>query len=907
MTGHFDIKRFGFKILQAAMIAAALVMVDSSAVWAGKKEDIAASYQGLEKIEVSQRTKDILNRLKEQGVKGAERLETRIGKVSDGTVDYFRYSQRAFTRQSIGLEKDILDTLDKLYKQGKITKEEHEYIAAEVNNMRVTGAERAAGTAKDMGKDLKAHRIELRNEKMSEVYEERTFQCKTSQQVRAEETAGCWSCLVFEKITSAFLYAAKAGIKVSQRAGVTLLILGTAIWLVLWALKNVSSFTEIQLGNILNELFKFLFKVGVAYWFISYGPSAISQYLIRPILSVGALVGQQFWDEDIKAYTEDWDYTSEADQKRLDEAVEKAIEDSKTTPVPKPSTTDDGLTEEERKQDEEAIKKNNEVFGESEIPNFLIPGVMEAGTVGSSYGCRKQPKQGASTTHKGIDVSVKDASKRCVAIVAAGPGTITYKYDSNDKTAKTGYGYYAMITYTAKDGNVWTTVYGHMEAGSGTKSSGSRVEQGEKIGCMGNTGVSTGYHLHFEVRVKGKINGQNFNGTVDPLSLPAGQLCSTNNMQCDGTGYKNCDSSILKKGQGFKAGGYPAAGKGIMKLLSTENSNTSSQYGTGGSTYTGYGTGGSTPILEDDDITYTGPADIIPGSIMNSMLGATRAITNTTAESKVVGRLIMCYSSLDNGGAIKLRFAGIKVATIPNAFMWIEGAIIWCFGFLLTMAIVYYLVDISFKIGFAVLAIPVVMGLWPFGISKDKLGVAISIIAKSAALFAFLAITTGFGMVLISNAGGFDAQFYADIDSFATLLPSDKGDDSLRETLNDKLYLFSPTFVLLLFTFLYVFKMVQKTSSDITNKFFPDKVFGNSSPMHSAATMMTSWAKKVGMNVTGINLVRDIAAHQTGRLARGTVKKVAGAVFHPAQTVRNIGQSAKNLGQKAKSAFTKKK
>lgn len=810
MTGQFNIKKFGFKLLQAAMLAAALVMVDSSSAWAQENAP--------------------------EGGWNAGSFES--------------------------------------------------YVNENKSNIPT----------------------EPRKEQIAPTKENKTLGCKTSAQVRAEVTAGCWSCLVLEKVSSAFLYAAKAGLGVSQKAGVALLILGSAIWLAMWALKNVSSFTEIQLGNILNELFKFLFKVALAYWFISFGPGAISNYFIRPILSVGALIGQQFWDEDIKAYTEDWDYTTEEDQKRLDGEVEKAIEDSQTTPVPQqPTPKDDGLTEEEKKQDEEANKKNNEIFGETEIPNFLIPGVLEAGRISSSYGCRPRPKKGASITHKGIDVTVPNANSRdCVPIVAAGPGTILCKYDSNDKTGKTGYGYYAMITYRAKDGNVWTTVYGHMKAESCEKKSG-QVNQGEAIGCMGNTGASTGTHLHFEVRLKGKIDGKSFNGTLDPLSLPAGQLCSTSNMNCDGTGYQNCDSSILKKGNSFKAGGYPAAGKGVMRLNSAENFNTSSRYsslGTGGSNYTGYGTGGSTALLSDD-ITYTGPADIIPKSVMNSMLGATRAITNTTAESMIVGRMIMCYSKVKNGGALTVKLFPGDGISIPNFFMWFEGALIWCFGFLLTMAIAYYLMDISFKIGFAVLAMPIMAGLWPFGITQDKLAVAISIIAKSAALFAFLAITTGFGMVLISNAGNFDSDFYTGLDYFAA--NSDVKNDTLRQTLNDKLYLFSPTFILLLFTFLYVFKMVQKTSSDITNKFFPDKGFGNSSPMHSAATMMTSWAKKVGMSVTGLNYAKDFVAYQGGRLMHGAAKKTVGAVFHPVRTAKNIGSGAKRFGQKVKNAVSKKK
>lgn len=241
---------------------------------------------------------------------------------------------------------------------------------------------------------------------------------------------------------------------------------------------------------------------------------------------------------------------------------------------------------------------------------------------------------------------------------------------------------------------------------------------------------------------------------------------------------------------------------------------------------------------------------------------------------------------------------GAELLSAPNFFIWIEGAIIWCMGLMLVVAIGYYLVDISFKIGFAVLAFPIVMGLWPFNVTQGKLFTIISIIAKSAALFAFMAITVNFGMLLLGQAvavGGLD-ELYAKIDLLAKGA-SDEQEDMLKEYIDNAFSLFSASFVMIMFTLIYFFKLVQKTSSDLVNKFFPDNAFGDSSPMHSGATMMTSYAKKLAMKVSGADLAKDIVAHQAGRLVKGGLQKTGNALAHPMQTARGIGRGAAAAGR----------
>lgn len=105
--------------------------------------------------------------------------------------------------------------------------------------------------------------------------------------------------------------------------------------------------------------------------------------------------------------------------------------------------------------------------------------------ISSSFGYRKHPILKRKMLHTGVDF----AAKRGTPIVAAGSGTIVKlgRYG--------GYGKYIKIKHDA----VWQTAYAHLNAYKKGLRRGSRVKKGQVIGYVGNTGRSTGPHLHFEV------------------------------------------------------------------------------------------------------------------------------------------------------------------------------------------------------------------------------------------------------------------------------------------------------------------------------------------------------------------------------------------------------------------------
>ena len=126
-------------------------------------------------------------------------------------------------------------------------------------------------------------------------------------------------------------------------------------------------------------------------------------------------------------------------------------------------------------------------------PTFLKP--ISGGRLSSGFGRRTAPKKGASTYHKGVDWATPIGT----SVVASSGGTVVRAGWG------AGYGYCVYIQHP----NGMMTRYGHLK--KVLVKTGQTVKQGERIALSGNTGVSTGPHLHFEILVNGvQVNPLNY-------------------------------------------------------------------------------------------------------------------------------------------------------------------------------------------------------------------------------------------------------------------------------------------------------------------------------------------------------------------------------------------------------------
>ncbi|MBR5247653.1 MAG: M23 family metallopeptidase, partial [Lachnospiraceae bacterium] len=124
-------------------------------------------------------------------------------------------------------------------------------------------------------------------------------------------------------------------------------------------------------------------------------------------------------------------------------------------------------------------------------PTYIKP--ISGGRLSSRFGKRSQPTAGASTNHKGVDWATPTGT----SVVASCGGTVARAGWGS------GYGYVVYINH--EDGR--QTRYAHLS--KVLVKVGQKVKQGERIALSGNTGVSSGPHVHFEILIGGK--------QVDPL------------------------------------------------------------------------------------------------------------------------------------------------------------------------------------------------------------------------------------------------------------------------------------------------------------------------------------------------------------------------------------------------------
>ena len=138
------------------------------------------------------------------------------------------------------------------------------------------------------------------------------------------------------------------------------------------------------------------------------------------------------------------------------------------------------------------------------IVKSLMKTPINGARLSSSYGMRKHPILGYNKMHRGTDFAAPSGTP----IMASGAGKITRARWCG------GGGNCVKI----KHNSTYQTVYAHMKSFARGIKEGRRVKQGQVIGYVGSTGMSTGPHLHYEVIVNGKkVNSQK-------LKLPSGKI-----------------------------------------------------------------------------------------------------------------------------------------------------------------------------------------------------------------------------------------------------------------------------------------------------------------------------------------------------------------------------------------------
>jgi murein DD-endopeptidase MepM/ murein hydrolase activator NlpD len=184
---------------------------------------------------------------------------------------------------------------------------------------------------------------------------------------------------------------------------------------------------------------------------------------------------------DIDTYSEELAELEQA-QKDAEELIEKKIAE---------------LEEQRRREEEAAAAAAAAAGGEGGGGGYYSDGPIASGNfiwpcactyITSRVGGRIHPISGVYKYHSGMDVGCQYGD----AVWASDSGTVILAGENG------GYGNCVMIDHGFVNGDHYYTLYGHLSAIY--VSYGQAVSQGESIGAVGSTGVSTGPHLHFEIR-----------------------------------------------------------------------------------------------------------------------------------------------------------------------------------------------------------------------------------------------------------------------------------------------------------------------------------------------------------------------------------------------------------------------
>jgi murein DD-endopeptidase MepM/ murein hydrolase activator NlpD len=138
------------------------------------------------------------------------------------------------------------------------------------------------------------------------------------------------------------------------------------------------------------------------------------------------------------------------------------------------------------------------------VEKALMKTPINGARLSSSFGMRKHPILGFNKMHKGTDFAAPSGTP----IMASGSGTIIRSRWCG------GGGNCVKI----KHNSTYQTIYAHLKSFAKGIKEGRKVRQGQIIGYVGSTGMSTGPHLHYEVLINGKqVNSQK-------LKLPSGKI-----------------------------------------------------------------------------------------------------------------------------------------------------------------------------------------------------------------------------------------------------------------------------------------------------------------------------------------------------------------------------------------------
>lgn len=269
----------------------------------------------------------------------------------------------------------------------------------------------------------------------------------------------------------------------------------------------------------------------------------------------------------------------------------------------------------------------------------------------------------------------------------------------------------------------------------------------------------------------------------------------------------------------------------------------------------------SSTLLDDNLNSKTMFADDILMNMKSMMV----KINQSLGALSMLGQGLRCYSwdiaplEINSDGIINLRILRMN--------FYIPGMFIGLTAFFLSMAIGMYFIDISFKLGFAVVFLPLSLSLWPFPPTKDKFIENISIVIRNAMLFACISIGVSYAIILISEgvlSGGWK-DFWLIVDDRLQMAGESQEYNQNMQKFTESFSIDTTKVLIIIFCLFFAFKIVSSSVTAYLNRFFGEGALGAAeNAMHHMGTQAMGTLTNATVGKAG-RLVRDIAINQTGR------------------------------------------
>ncbi len=130
----------------------------------------------------------------------------------------------------------------------------------------------------------------------------------------------------------------------------------------------------------------------------------------------------------------------------------------------------------------------------SASPSSAVQWPLASSPISSGFGNRAAPCGGCSSSHQGLDFVPGDGAP--ISAIADGVVRVV-------SASRSGWGTHVIIDHQVGGQRV-SSLYAHMQAGSVSLVPGQAIAVGTPVGRVGNTGMSTGSHLHLEIHLDGR-------------------------------------------------------------------------------------------------------------------------------------------------------------------------------------------------------------------------------------------------------------------------------------------------------------------------------------------------------------------------------------------------------------------